>query len=179
MVEENKIQELVAQAKGGDQQAFSSIFELLSKPVYNFLIGRVRQKETAEDLVQTVFLKAWRNLDTYRTSNKAKFSTWLFQIANYTLIDYWRTRKDTVDISSVENLSIFALDPKLYEKYDWVNKALSELPTDYQTVLELRFRQDMTVAETSHIMGKTQVGIRVLQHRALKALRSKLSKYQL
>ena len=178
MVTESTIQQLVSQAKQGDKQAFSDIYTELSRPIYNFLFARLRQKEVAEDLLQTVFLKAWNNLGSYKQTTKAKFSTWLFQIANYTLIDYWRTRKDIVDISAVENLSTFAQDPKLYEEYDYLWKALRELPAEYQTVLELRFREDLSVAEVASIMNKSQVGVRVLQHRAIKVLKEKLGQYQ-
>jgi RNA polymerase sigma-70 factor (ECF subfamily) len=176
MVEESKIQELVVQAKLGNTEAFSHIYDALSKPIFNFLIARLRHKEQAEDLLQTIFLKIWHNLETYKPSKKAKFSTWAFQIANYTLIDYWRTRKETTDISAVENLAIFAEDKLLYEEYDYLWEALKTLPAEYQTVLELRFRQERTVVETAKIMDKSQVGIRVLQHRAIKALREQLLK---
>lgn len=175
MVEESIIQDLVAQAKQGNTQAFADLYDYLSKPLYNFLFSRIRQKQTSEDLLQTVFLKVWNNLETYTPTRKAKFSTWVFQIANYTLIDYWRTRKETVDLTAVENLSQFAEDPKLYEKYDYLWNAMAKLPDEYKTVLELRFRQDLSVAETAVIMNKSAVGIRVLQHRALKTLKLLLS----
>jgi RNA polymerase sigma-70 factor (ECF subfamily) len=174
MLQEQEIQELVGQAKRGNSEAFGRIYDVLSKPLFNFLFARLRQKETAEDLLQTVFLKVWHNLDSYKPTKKAKFSTWVFQIANYTLIDHWRTRKETTDISLVENLSNFALDPKLYEKYDYLWAALKSLPDEYQTVIELRFRQDLSIPEIAEIMDKSQVGVRVLQHRAIKALREQL-----
>ncbi|MBX4205303.1 MAG: sigma-70 family RNA polymerase sigma factor [Candidatus Doudnabacteria bacterium] len=175
MLQEQEIQELIVQAKRGNTDAFGQIYDSLSQPLFNFLFARLRQKEQAEDLLQTVFLKIWHNLETYKPSSRAKFSTWAFQIANYTLIDYWRTRKETSDISLVENLSDFALNPTLYEKYDYLWEALRQLPDDYQTVIDLRFRQDRTVIETAKIMGKSQVGVRVLQHRAIKALREQLT----
>jgi RNA polymerase sigma-70 factor (ECF subfamily) len=176
MVEESKIQELVTESKNGNNEAFGQIYDNLSKPVFNFLFARIRHKQQAEDLLQTVFLKVWHNLGTYTPTPRAKFSTWVFQIANYTLIDHWRTRKETTDISAVENLLNFAEDPVLYEKYDYLWQAVSKLPDEYQTVLDLRFRRDLNVAEAAQIMNKSQVGVRVLQHRAIKALRNLLSK---
>lgn len=175
MLEENQVQILVTQAKQGDTQAFGQIFDLYSARVYNFLFGKLRHKETAEDILNTVFMKAWQNLFRYQTRDTAKFSTWLFQIANFTLIDYWRTRKETTDITKVENLSDFAQDPKLYEDYKFLWIVLSELPADYQTVLDLRFKQQFNVSETAKVMNKSEVGVRVLQHRALKLLKAKLN----
>lgn len=174
MTEQSEIQELVEQAKRGDQAAFGKIYDEFSQPVYNFLFSRLKQKQNAEDLLQTIFLKAWKNLRTYKQQADAKFSTWLFQIANYTLIDHWRTRKETTDLEKIDNLPFFAIDPILYEEYSYLWKALGELSEDYQTVIDLRFRQDMGIAETAHIMNKSEVGIRVLQHRAIKALKNLL-----
>ncbi|MBI4049642.1 MAG: sigma-70 family RNA polymerase sigma factor [Candidatus Doudnabacteria bacterium] len=174
MLEEQEVQLLVRQAKTGDSEAFGRIFDLYSARVYNFLFGKLRHKQTAEDILSTVFLKAWENLSRYQTRQNAKFSTWLFQIANFTLIDHWRTRKETTELSKVENLSVFAADPKLYEDYEFLWIALSELPPEYQTVLDLRFKQEFSVAETAKIMNKSEVGVRVLQHRALKLLKEKL-----
>ncbi|MBI2356057.1 MAG: RNA polymerase sigma factor [Candidatus Doudnabacteria bacterium] len=174
MLEESQVQLLIKRAKAGDAEAFGQIFDLYSPRIYNFLFGKLRHKETAEDILNTIFLKAWENLNRYQHRQNAKFSTWLFQIANFTLIDHWRTRKETSEITKVENLSVFAVDPKLYEDYEFLWIALSELPEEYQTVLDLRFKQEFNVAETAKVMNKSEVGVRVLQHRALKMLKEKL-----
>jgi RNA polymerase sigma factor (sigma-70 family) len=79
-----------------------------------------------------------------------------------------------VELEAVENLSQFALDPKLYENYDYLWTAIAQLPLSYQTILDLRFKQDLSVEEAAQAMQKTEVGVRVLQHRALKALRRQL-----
>ncbi len=176
MQQESDVQNLVSQAQSGDSEAFGRIYDLYARQVHNFLFGKVRHTQTCEDLVHTVFLKAWTNLKSYQPRSNVKFSTWLFQIANYTLIDHWRTKKPTSELIEVENLAAFASDPKLYEEYEYLWKAIIELPPNYQTVLDLRFKQDLSVEETAAIMGKSPVGIRVLQHRALKALKNKLKK---
>ncbi|HYE22560.1 MAG TPA: sigma-70 family RNA polymerase sigma factor [Verrucomicrobiae bacterium] len=175
MVEESEIQGLIDLAKQGDSNAFGRIYDLYADRMFNFLIFRVRHKETAEDLLHTTFLKAWTNLKSYTRQN-AKFSTWLFQIANFTLIDHWRTKKEVIDIDKVENISHFARDPVLFEEYSYLWDALAKLPDDQQTVLELRFKRDLSIKETAEIMNKSSVAIRVMQHRALKNLRKNLKR---
>jgi RNA polymerase sigma-70 factor (ECF subfamily) len=174
MVEESEVQNLIVQAKNGEKTAFGNLYDLFSQQIFNFLLGKLAHKETAEDLVQTVFVKAWTNLAKYEPRPTAKFSTWLFQIANFTLIDHWRTKKPTVEITEVENLAQFAKDPEFYEEYNYLWEAMGKLPLSYQTVLDLRFKQDLSVAETATAMNKSEVSIRVLQHRALRVLRKKL-----
>ena len=175
MVSEQEIQQLVSRAKQADESAFGQLYDLFSQQVFNFLLGKLAHKETAEDLVQTVFLKAWTNLKKYEPRPTAKFSTWLFQIASLTLIDHWRARKNVVELNEIENLSRFAVNQPLYEEYDYLWKAMFALPLNYQTVLDLRFKQDLSVSETAKIMKKSQVSIRVLQHRALRLLRRTLA----
>ena len=174
MMQENEVQNLIRAAQEGNSEAFGQIYDIYSKQIYNFLFSKVQHKQTAEDLLHTVFLKAWTNLKTYQPRSNAKFSTWLFQIGNFTLIDHWRTRKTTSELANIENLAQFAEDQPIYEKYEYLFTALSKLPLPYQIVLDLRFKQDLSVEETAKIMGKTAIGVRVMQHRALKALRSKL-----
>ena len=176
MLQESDVQNLVSSAQNGNSEAFGQIYDLYAKQIHNFLLSKVQHKQVCEDLVHTVFLKAWTNLRSYQPRATAKFSTWLFQIANYTLIDHWRTRKPTTELVEIENLAAFASDPQLYEEYSYLWKAVRELSISYQTVLDLRFRQDLSVAEAANIMNKSAVGIRVLQHRALRALKNKLKK---
>ena len=176
MMQEEDVQNLIQKAQEGDADAFGEVYNLYAKPIHNFLFGKIRHPQITEDMVHTVFLKAWTSLRSYKPQSNAKFSTWLYQIANFTLIDYWRTKKTTTELSDVENLAQFAQDPEFYEEYEYLWIAISQLPLDYQTVLDLRFKQDLSVAETAQVMRKSLVGIRVLQHRALKALRSKLKK---
>lgn len=173
-IDEEKIQDLVAAAQNGDKNAFGHIYDAYATALYRFLFSKLQHKQTCEDLLQTVFLKAWNNLGSYRPQANAKFSTWLFQIANYTLIDHWRVKKETVELSKIDNLVDYSLAPKLYENYDYLYHAMKDLPLAYQTVLDLRFKQQMSVTETAQIMNKTIVGIRVMQHRAIRALRKKL-----
>ncbi|MBI4363672.1 MAG: sigma-70 family RNA polymerase sigma factor [Candidatus Doudnabacteria bacterium] len=174
MLQEREIQNLIKQAQDGDKQAFGQIYEIYAQQIYNFLFSRLRHKETSEDLLHTIFLKAWTNLTRYQPQRTAKFSTWLFQIANFTLIDHWRVRKQTVELDKVENLASLAENPQLYEDYEFLWIAISQLSLEHQTVLDLRFKQEMSVAEAAQILDKSEVAVRVLQHRALKALKKKL-----
>jgi RNA polymerase sigma-70 factor (ECF subfamily) len=176
MVEETHVQELVSKAVKGDNDAFGELYDLLAPKLFNFILARIKHKSTAEDLLHTVFMKAWNNLPKYRPTHRARFSTWLFQIANFTIIDHWRTNKETVELDKLENLSQFALNPKLYENFNFLWQAMDELPEDYRTILRLRFIEDMSITEASWAMDKSEVGIRVLQHRALKSLRNILIK---
>ncbi|MBI3952708.1 MAG: sigma-70 family RNA polymerase sigma factor [Candidatus Doudnabacteria bacterium] len=174
-IPEDQIQQLIKSAQAGDKEAFGRIYEIYAQSIYNFLFSRLRHKETSEDLVHTVFLKTWNNIRRYQPRKSAKFSTWVFQITQHTLIDYWRVRKQTVELEKVENLANLSQDPEGFEDYEFLWAALSELSLEQQTVLDLRFKQQLSVSETAQVLGKSEVAVRVLQHRAIGALKKKLA----
>jgi RNA polymerase sigma-70 factor, ECF subfamily len=174
MLTEQEIQNIVSKAQKGDNNSFAVIYDLFSPRIFGFLMSRLKHRQTAEDLTHTVFVKTWSSLPSYKQGS-AKFSTWLFQIANYTLIDHWRTKKDQVELSKVEHLPQAAYNPKLYEHYQFLYTAMEKLTDEHQTVIRLRFNEHFSVNETAKIMGKSHVGVRVLQHRAIKALKKLLA----
>ncbi|MBI2439344.1 MAG: hypothetical protein HYV45_01935 [Candidatus Moranbacteria bacterium] len=53
---------LLRRAKQGDQQAFAKLYETLFTPLYRYVFMETRHRETAEDITQTVFVKAWQHL---------------------------------------------------------------------------------------------------------------------
>ena len=66
-------------AAQGDEHAYSALIERYQGPVHGFVFRSVGEQETAKDLTQEVFVKAWFALG--RVKERARFSTWLFQIA--------------------------------------------------------------------------------------------------
>ncbi len=175
MAQEDAIQKLVKEAQNGDSNAYGELYDIFSQRLFNFLVGKTRHKELTEDLLHTVFLKAWSNLNSY-IPGTAKFSTWLFQIANYTLIDYWRTKKDTIEIEKIDNLTQFASQIEQKDENRFVWEAIDKLPEQQRSILLLRFKEDFTITEISQILKKSQVAVRVQQHRALSALKKHLKK---
>lgn len=176
---EEDIQKLVENAKQGEEESFAKLFDIFSDRIYRFLRFRVSTDETAEDLTQTVFLELIQGLKRYRKQN-AKFSTWLFQIARFRLIDYYRKEKSNISLSQIESYS--ALHPKVdptYVEISGIDQALLKLPEKYQTVIELRFREDLKHTEIAKILKTTPLNVRVMQYRALKALRKILEEKEI
>lgn len=176
MPSETDIQALVARAQARDQEAVAELFREFSDRIYRFLRFRLSDDQTAEDLTQTVFLEMLQALGRYRAQTTAKFSTWLFQIARFRLIDHYRKRRPEIALDDLapKHQAALAVDPPLPEP-DVVDRVFHRLPERYQTVLHLRFREDLSTQEIARIMKTTSLNVRVLQHRALRALRGLLS----
>jgi RNA polymerase sigma-70 factor, ECF subfamily len=163
---------LVEQAKAGDGEAFSELYEACVERVYRFIFFRVTDVQVAEDLTSQVFLKAWQNLGRYRPHGP--FLAWLYAIARNTVIDNYRTRKQTVSLDEAAPLA--AQDDKLDEQVQFefemksVQAAMQHLTHDQQEVITLRFIADYETAEIAKQMGKSEGAVRALQMRALQAL---------
>lgn len=78
------------------------IYEEYYSQIYNYIYYRLLHREETEDLVSQVFLKAAEHMDIYDPA-KASYGTWIFRIAKNQLIDYFRTRRDTVSLDDEES----------------------------------------------------------------------------
>lgn len=75
-----------------DQQAFQWLYDQYSAALYGVVLRIVRDEEQAQDLLQDIFVKIWKNLDSYDAS-KGRLFTWMLNVARNTSIDALRARK--------------------------------------------------------------------------------------
>lgn len=171
---------LIQKAKDGDAEAFGDLYERYAESVFRFIYSQTSNRFDAEDLTGDVFLRAWQSLTRYEERGFS-FSAYLFRIARNVMIDRSRKLKpvselpeDEISVGemplSSEPSTIFAA--KL--QHNELVKTLGKLREDYRTVLVLRFFNNLSTEETSDVMGRSKGSVRVLQHRALSALRQLL-----
>jgi len=174
---EEEIDELVERARQGDPAACAALYDVYAARVYRFFRFRVRSPETAEDLMQRVFLKMVETLPGYEPRG-VPFGAWLFRVARNAWIDESRGNRTTISIDKLETEPSDAGDP-----YDYANasidgalirRAVATLSPDQREVIACRFFAGLTPRETAALMGRTEGSVRVLQHRALVALRKLL-----
>lgn len=171
-------EELVKRARNGEREAFGALYERHLDAIFRYLSYRLGTVEDAEDLTTNVFLRAWQNIDSY-TWRGLPFLAWLYRIAHNLVIDFHRTNKTQwVDLETQWDLPDDALVPERQLTHDLqvrdVMTAMDELDTLHQEVLTLRFLVGLSHREVAAILDKTEAAARVLQYRALKALRIKL-----
>src|SRR5687768_14753475 len=92
-MDDEALDQLVAEAKAGDAEAFGRIFDAYAGPIHRFIASRVNRPSDAEDLTQLVFVKALEALPRYEARG-IPFGGWLFRLARNAIIDQARTRKD-------------------------------------------------------------------------------------
>ncbi|MFN2197645.1 MAG: RNA polymerase sigma factor [Anaerolineales bacterium] len=181
MAEPDRAQEthLVQLAQNGDEEAFGALYDQHAQAVFRFLAGNLGNSQEAEDLTTEVFLRIWKALPDYESSG-TPFSAFIFRIARNMLIDRYRAdgrRQPVVSIDDIGLEEVLA-DPEQKipdpQEYQTLHTALQSVRSDYREVLVLRFLNDFSIEEIAELMQRSPGAIRVLQHRALAAVRKVL-----
>ncbi len=171
----DKFSQLAATAQGGDAEAFGTLYDLTVDDIYKFLSFRMHDPEDAKDLTSQVFLEAWQSLP--RFNPEKSFKVWLYSIARYRLIDYYRRYKSKVNIEDVTSLTdktdLEVSTSNLLQTQE-VLRALTQLPEIYQTVIQLKYIQELDYSEIAAITGKPENHLRVLVKRGLDRLKKVL-----
>jgi RNA polymerase sigma-70 factor, ECF subfamily len=171
------IERLVDAARAGDGWAFGLLFDHYHLAVYRYVASRVRRPSDAEDLTQSIFVKALEALPRYE-SRGIPFGGWLFRLARNAVIDFVRTSHEHADLAqSVERPGTDLGPDELAvtrQEIEAVGVALAALTDDQRDAIALRFFAGLSAREAAEAMGKQEGTIRGLQFRAIAALRRQL-----
>jgi RNA polymerase sigma-70 factor, ECF subfamily len=150
----------------GDREAFNQLYELYSGLVHGILLARVPRVEV-DDLVQDIFLHAFRKLNTLRDWNS--FGPWIAMIARNRATDFHRRSRDTVELTE----DVRSTDSSTNRATE-ILELIKGLPEAYRETLVLRLVEGMTGPEIATRTGLTPASVRVNLHRGMKQLREKL-----
>jgi RNA polymerase sigma-70 factor, ECF subfamily len=157
---------LVAAVIGGDRDLFGKLYGLYAPLVHGILLSRVPHGEV-DDLVQDIFLHAFRKLHTLR--NRTAFGPWIAMITRNRAMDFHRQSRTTVEVT--EDLRRTETPPP--EALE-VLSHIRALPEAYRETLVLRLVEGMTGPEIALRTGLTPASVRVNLHRGMKLLKEKL-----
>lgn len=160
---------LVAAARQGDEAAFERLYAMYGRMVHGILLARVPRWQV-DDLVQDVFVTAWRRLDALR--DPGAFGGWLAMIARNRATDFHRQSVPTVELSDAAPDRQPDADAPLDARRALA--AIRSLPDAYRETLMLRLVEGMTGPEIAERTGLTPASVRVNLHRGMKLLREKL-----
>lgn len=164
-----------------DQRAFAELFLEYKKSLYTFLCSRLSSTEDADDMLNTVFLRAWNFILTSHSTDKDHFSGLVFHIARYAIKDYWKGKKNDASLSEMQESGRDFEDTQRSSgaieagaELRMIRDALHKLPEEFQEVIVLRVFEQLDFNEIAKRMEKTAGAVRVTLHRALKELRTLL-----
>ena len=168
---------LVRGAIQRDREAFGALYDKHVVRVYRHIYYIVGRPAEAEDLTAQAFLQAWEAIERYQIRG-APFVSWLLRIAHNLAVSYLRSKRDgaelpetLVDVSRHGNPEEAALRGADGER---VREAILGLRDEQRQVIILRFVDDLEYREVAEIVGKSVAAVRVIQHRALNALRKQM-----
>jgi RNA polymerase sigma-70 factor, ECF subfamily len=183
--------ELVAAARGGNQAAFTQLFEryrqLVSRLGYRFFTRR----EQVEEIVQESFIKIYFALEDYQGGNDKSFVSWLTRITVRTCYDELRRqqRRSESSIGDLTEDESAYINERLRDwstggdiegaavSRDLANKLLSRLRPEDRIVVSLLKLEELSIAEVAEVMGWTTAKVKMRSHRAQQGLRRLLRKY--
>ncbi len=185
-------EELLDRFNQGDVQAFESIVSRYERPIYNFVLRSVRDRDRARDLTQDVFLKVVQRSEQFR--GQSKFSTWLYTIARNVCIDHGRKmvfrRHKSLDeplregesgalVDRVRSKTLGAdRDAIGQELQGAIAEAVENLPEDQKEVFLMRQIQHLPFKEIAEIVGVPENTVKSRMRYALERLQAALEEFR-
>jgi RNA polymerase sigma-70 factor, ECF subfamily len=152
-----------------DPSEFGRLYEDNFARVYSYIIWRVRNRSTAEDLTSEVFSEALAGISRFEWHG-VPFRGWLLKIASRIVADHFRRVIAETGACSPELPSI----PDETERNATLYQLVDRLPQVQQQVIRMRFVEQKSIREIAVALGRTEGAVKQLQYRAVETLRSQL-----
>lgn len=161
-----------------DPDAFGEVYDLYVKKIYRFIYFKVSSAEQAEDLTSETFLKAWQYLTEKR--DVQSLQALLYSVARSVVVDHYRaTACERGDLPLDDHLVGMIGDDRSEKLLRGVEigfdatkvlEKLRGLKDEYREVVVMKYLDEMTAPEIAKVLGKSASNVRVILHRATKAL---------
>jgi RNA polymerase sigma-70 factor, ECF subfamily len=159
---------ILRKAQRGDERAFTIIVRAYETPVFNYVLRMVGDRALAEDLTQEIFLRVHQALGSF--SLRARFTTWLFQVAKNRVLDELRARErrpqGVMSIEDAPHLEVVDAPPERLEAMEALWRAVAALNPDLKMALLLR---DVVGLPYAEIADSLEITLATVKWRIYKA----------
>lgn len=168
----------VQQVLSGNTSAFSYFVETYQDMAMTIAYRICGNMQDAEDVVQESFVKAYRNLHSFRS--ESKFSSWFYRIVYNTAVTHTRSRMwvsdSDIPLSEVWETSDFDTDVQIEsaERTEMVQQVLNKMPKGDALLLTLYYMEDNAVKDIAKITGLNEANVKVKLFRARKLFKELL-----
>jgi RNA polymerase sigma-70 factor (ECF subfamily) len=160
-----------------DAVALGQLYEIYYERIFRFCVHRLFNKEAAEDVTSVIFLQVARQIRSFAGQTEADFENWLYAIAANQANAYIRktSRRKKLLAEAAGAMSISGGDE--FSSLDWpmLYQAIMQLKPEHQTIVVLRFFENMEYEQIGRILGAQEGTIRVTLHRILERLQKYLA----
>ena len=146
--------ELVLLLKQRQQDAYSYLYDHYSGSLYSIILNIITDKDFASDVLQEVFIKIWRQIDTYDDS-KGRLFTWMLNVARNASIDAVRSKgyqKNQKNRELTENVFDAGGSTMINTDRIGLKKLVYNLKEDYRILIDLSYFQGFTQDEISKML---------------------------
>lgn len=182
---DKEIKRLVKRSQRKNKKAFSKLYDYYYDRLFYFILGRVKNRDLAQDIVSETFFKMLENIETFEWRNAHSFNGWVFTIAHNEMYKLIRRNKKNVASSGnslVETIvdehanSELETDSALSRSflYEIIFETVQKLKPLYQDILHLRFTKELPLKDIAIELEMKESTIRVYLQRALQELKSLL-----
>lgn len=153
-------------------KAFEQIVQTYSEQLYWQIRRMVLSHEDANDILQNAFIKAWKNILSFR--GDSLLSTWLYRIAYNETLNFLERQHtvDSVGIDSAIGATVVQIEGDAWfdgnEAERLLQKAIQSLPPKQREVFNMKYFQEMKYEEMSEILGTSQGALKASYHLAVK-----------
>jgi RNA polymerase sigma-70 factor (ECF subfamily) len=175
---------LILRAQTGDMDAFGSLYLRYFDRVYAYARAALRDPHEAEDVTQQVFVNVMKALPRYEVRSDTPFRLWLFRITRNAVLRAL-THSRRVDIEDPTQLDrrLENPSPESRSSLDWLSdhdlaQLVERLPLAQRQVILLRYVFEFPTDEIASALGRSPLAIRMLEHRAMRALEARLAAFR-
>lgn len=166
-------EQLIKKALAGNKSAWLKLVKRYESGIYHYGLRMTGNRDDALDLLQEVFISVFRNLASYR--GEGSFKGWLFRIASYRCVEFYRRKKPTQGLDDVPEAACEALGPEadVFANQDQQQllQAMQRLPLNQRAVVELKFFGHFTFEEIAQQLGTSSNTVKSRLYTALDKLK--------
>ena len=162
---------LVRRAQRGDTEAFSELVRRHQRVVYNLAWRFMRSPESAEDMAQEAFLKAFRLLKGFR--GDCGFSSWLYRVTCSVCLTELNKRKKRKEVALRPGHERQAVEPPpdISDMPELIRRCVNKLPERYAAIVTMYYLEEVSYEEIAEAMAIPMGTLKTWMHRARKELK--------
>ncbi|MCH8518972.1 sigma-70 family RNA polymerase sigma factor [Candidatus Gracilibacteria bacterium] len=169
--------ELIQSFQGGNFDAFGVIYERYIDKIFVYILRKVGEREQAEDICSQVWMRALRDLEKSEKGQDFYFQAWIYRIAHNSVIDWYRTCKESVSEEILESIPISEDIAGSIDTQDTlirVEKYLENCKESEKNILLLRLWDEMSYKEIAEFVGKSEAACKQVVKRGIEKLKANI-----
>ena len=143
------------------------IWKDLCQELFTFINSKVKDEDTSKDILQDTFLKAHMNI--HKLKDSSKLTSWVYQITRNNINDYYRNKKQLVQIEDLELAA--EEEPSFQNLANCINSKIGQLPKKYQEAIVLTTFKNLKQTELADYLGISYSGTKSRVQRAKEKLK--------